>query len=73
MGHSRMTERTFKTGVFGDAKGRPFPSQSILGTTSPRSLHLAEGRHAVFNFELGDMVANDMDNAGNLITLVKTR
>jgi hypothetical protein len=46
------------------------PSDSILGVRATRREHLVEGSHAVTLLEFYDILANLVDDAGDVVALI---
>lgn len=62
--------RTFKGGTLRDVECGVLPSNSILGVRPIGSPHLVEGGDAVAGLELGDVTADLVNDAGDVIALV---
>lgn len=65
-----VVEPTLEGNVLWEVNGSMLPGNSVLGIAATWRHHLMEGSDAVARLKLIHLVANCLDNAGNVITLV---
>jgi len=61
---------TFEAGSLGQEESGVLPGESILGVRATRCEHLVESSHAVTLLEFYDVLADLVDDAGDVIALV---
>ena len=61
---------TFETGVLGEEEGGVLPGESVFGVGASTREHFVESGYAVTLFEFDDILADFVDDAGDVVALV---
>lgn len=61
---------TFEASSLGEEESGVLPCESILGVRATRREHLVESSHAVTLLEFYDILADFVDDAGDVVALV---
>ena len=65
-----MVFLTFEAGSLGEEESGVLPGESILGVRATGRHHLVESRYAVTVLEFYDILADLVDDAGDVVALV---
>lgn len=65
-----LAEPTLEGNILWEVNGSMLPGNSVLGIAATRRHHLMEGSNAVAWLEFEHLVANCLDDTGNVIALV---